>query len=230
MIPSFRLKLPIPHPCLSVRSTSFPGNNASKPSLFPHAHFLVHQLCKCDLRIDGFVDWRLVFLRLGKACHKPGSNLASLHFPLVICTCWSFQILPGYCNQPNADCDIVGDEESVQYYINHYHFPSLISATATAWCVLTTSRWITETDKSSTGYIESPRNVFYRMHGSSMPIVMFIIAIRLHCFLACTTCYVEPLPTSRLIGMKISTPRLYYCTAIGAFPFVFVSFHSFPFN
>jgi len=111
-----------------------------------------------------------------------------------------------------------------------YHSPFSISAATTARSVFTPAGRITETDKSTTGYINGTRNILHCMHCSSMGIIIASIAIWLHFFLACIASNVETLPTARLIGVKRSTPRLHYCTAISASSFVSILFHSFPFN
>ena len=105
-------------------------------------------------------------------------------------------------------------------------FPSLISAATAARSVFTTARRITETHKPSTRYVKSARNIPYRMHSSGVILNMFTVAIWLHFFTAYTTGHKEPLPTARLVGVKISTPRLNYCPAIGAASFVFITLHS----
>jgi len=103
---------------------------------------------------------------------------------------------------------------------------SLIGAAPTTRCILTTTRWIAKTDKSTWWYVESTRNILHCMHSGCMVIIIANVArFTLNFFTACNAGNKESLSTAWFIGVKVTTPRLHYCAAICACTFVFVLSH-----
>jgi len=109
-----------------------------------------------------------------------------------------------------------------------YHPPaSSIGTASAAWCVLTPAGRVTETNKTTTGYVKSPRNILHCMHSSCMVIIIANVArFTLNFFLTCIACHVETLFTARLVGMKISLTRLNHCATFCTLSFVSITLHS----